>query len=159
MSEPGAKSRWRSLRNYVLLAGLAGVILLGVIAWYATTDSFQGLVRRRVVAELERVTGGHVNLGSIHTIPFRFQVEMRDLTIHGREPSNEVPYAHVDHIVARIKVISILGAEFGFSSVVLDHPVVHIVSYPDGSTNQPARNFKRTSNPTSVEQLFSLSIN
>ena len=101
---------------------------------------------------------GKLNLGGIHTIPFRLQVEMRDLTIHGREPASEVPYAHVDRIVARIKVISILGAEFGFSSVVLDHPVVHIASYADGTTNQPARNSKRTSNTTSVEQLFSLSI-
>jgi translocation and assembly module TamB len=158
MSEPRAKSRWRSLGKYVLLAGLVGLVLLGAVAWYATTDSFQGLVRRRVVAELERVTGGQVNLGSIHTIPFRFQVEMRDLTIRGRESAGEVPYVHVDHIVARVKVISTLGAEFGFSSVVLDHPVVHIISYSDGSTNQPARNFKRTSNTTSVEQLFSLSV-
>src|SRR3984957_311389 len=158
MSEPRAKSRWRSFRKYVLLVGLASLILLSAVIWYATTDSFQGLVRRRVVAELERVTGGQVNLGGIHTIPFRFQVEMRDLTIHGREPANAVPYAHVDDIVARIKVISILGAEFGFSSVVLDHPVVHVVAYPDGTTNQPAHNLKRTSKTTSVEQLFSLSI-
>jgi len=158
MSEPRAKPRWRSFRKSVLLAGLAGLVVLGAVIWYITTDSFQALVRRRVVAELERVTGGQVNLGSIHTIPFRFQVEMRDLTIHGRELVSDVPYAHVDHIVARVKLISTLGAEFGFSSVVLDHPVVHIISYSDGSTNQPARNFNRTSNTTSVEQLFSLSI-
>lgn len=157
MSEARAKF-WRSFRNYVLLTGLATLILLAVAAWYVTTDSFQALVRRRVVAELERVTGGQVNLGSIHTIPFRFQVEIRDLTIHGRELASDVPYVHVDHIVARVKVISTLEAEFGFSSFVLDHPVIHIVSYPDGTTNQPARNSKRVSNATSVEQLFSLSI-
>ena len=158
MSEPRAKSRWRSFSKYLLLVGLTGLIGFGAVFWYVTTDSFQALVRRRVVAELERVTGGRVSLGGIHTIPFRFQVEMRDLTIHGGEPAGEVPYAHVDHIVARIKVISTFGAEFGFSSVVLDRPVVHIISYPDGTTNQPARNSKRTSNTTSVEQLFSLSI-
>src|SRR6202140_348090 len=158
MSEPRAKSRWRTFRKYLLLVGLTALIGFGAVIWYVTTDSFQALVRRRVVAELERVTGGQVNLGGIHTIPFRFQVEMRDLTIHGREPAREVPYAHVDHVVARIKVISTFGAEFGFSSVVLDRPVVHIISYPDGTTNQPARNSKRTSNTTSVEQLFSLSI-
>jgi len=157
MSETRAKI-WRSFRNSVLLTGLASLILLSAFAWYATTDSFQALVRRRVVAELEHVTGGQVNLGSIHTIPFRFQVEMRNLTIHGRESATEVPYAHVDHIVARVKLISALGAEFGFSSVVLDHPVVHIISYSDGSTNRPVRNSKGTSNTTSIQQLFSLSI-
>jgi len=158
MSEPGAKPRWRRPRNYLLLAGFVALLLLGALSWYATTDSFQALVRRRVVAELERVTGGHVDLGGIHTIPFRFQVDIRDLTIHGRESASEVPYAHVDRLVARVKLISTLGAEFGFSSLVLDRPVVHIVVYPDGTTNQPVPRLKGTSTRTSIEQLFSLSI-
>jgi translocation and assembly module TamB len=158
MSEPGAKPRWRRVCNYLLLAGLMLLLLLGGLGWYATTDSFQALVRRRVVAELERVTGGRVELAAIHTIPFRFQVEMRELTIHGRESATEVPYAHVDRLVARVKLISTLGAEFGFSSVVLDHPVIHIALYPDGTTNQPAPRVKAASTRTSIEQLFALSI-
>jgi len=158
MSEPRAKPRWRRFRNYLLLAGLAGLLLLGGLSWYATTDSFQALVRRRLVAELERITGGRVDLGGIHTIPFRFQVDIRDLTIHGREAASEVPYAHVDRLVARVKLISTLGAEFGFSSVVLERPVVHIVVYSDGTTNQPAPKLKGTPGRTSIEQLLSLSI-
>ncbi|HXM22877.1 MAG TPA: translocation/assembly module TamB domain-containing protein [Terriglobales bacterium] len=155
MSEPRAKPRWRRFRNYLLLAGLAGLLLLGALSWYATTDSFQALVRRRLVAELERITGGRVDLGGIHTIPFRFQVDIRDLTIHGREAASEVPYAHVDRLVAQVK-LSVLGAEFGFASLVLDHPVVHIVLYPDGTTNQPAPKLKSAKAP--IEQLFSLSV-
>ncbi len=158
MTEPRAKSRWRRSRNYLLLAGLVGLLLLGALSWYATTDSFQALVRRRAVAELERITGGRVDLGRIHTVPFHFQVEIRDLTIHGREAANEVPYAHIDRLIARVKLISTLGAEFGFSSLVLDRPIVHIIFYPDGTTNQPAPRLKETSTRTSIEQLFSLSI-
>ena len=158
MTEPGAKPRWRRFRNYLLLVGVAGVLLLGALSWYATTDSFQALVRRRVVVELERITGGRVDLGGIHTIPFRFQVDIRDLTIHGREAVSEAPYAHVDRLVARIKLISTLEAEVGFSSLVFDRPVVHIVLYPDGTTNQPVPKVRGTSTKTSVEQLFSLSI-
>jgi translocation and assembly module TamB len=158
MSELRAKPRWRRFRMYLLLTGLVSLLLLGALSWYATTDSFQALVRRRVVAELERVTGGRVELGGIHTVPFRFQVEIRDLTIHGREAANEVPYAHVDRLVARVKLISILGTEFGFSSLVLDRPIIHVVLYPDGTTNQPAPKLKRSATTTSIEQLFSLSI-
>jgi translocation and assembly module TamB len=156
MSETRAKPRWRRFRNYLLIAGLAGLLLLGGLSWYATTDSFQTWVRHRLVAELERITGGRVDLGGIHTIPFRFQVDVRDLTIHGREAAGELPYAHVDRLVARVKLISAMGAEFGFSSLVLDHPVVHIIFNPDGTTNQPAPKLK--SAKTSIEQLFSFSI-
>ncbi len=98
-----------------------------------------------------------MDLGGIHTIPFRFQIEIRNLTIHGLEAAGEVPYAHVDRLVARVKLISILETEFGLSSLVLDHPVVHIVVYPDGTTNQPVPKSK-LSIKTSIEQLFSLSI-
>ncbi len=157
MSEPSAKPGWRRLRNYLLLAGLVVLLCLGGLSWYMTTDSFQAFVRRRAVAELERVTGGRVDLGGIHTVPFRFQIEIRDLTIHGREAAGEVPYAHVDRVVARVKLISILETEFGLSSLVLDHPIVHILVYPDGTTNQPAPKSKM-SIKTSIEQLFSLSI-
>jgi translocation and assembly module TamB len=157
MNEPRAKPGWRRLRNYLLLAGLLFLLSLSGLTWYMTTDSFQSLIRRRAVAELERVTGGRVDLGGIHTIPFRFQIEIRNLTIHGLEAAGEVPYAHVDRIVARVRLISILETEFGFSSLVLDHPVVHIVVYPDGTTNQPLPKSK-LSTKTSIEQLFSLSI-
>jgi len=76
-------------------------------------------------------------MGTYHTIPFRLQAEIRDLTVHGLEAPGEVPLAHVDRVVARIKVISLLETHFGFKFITLDHPVVHLIVYPDGSTNQP----------------------
>src|SRR5581483_1416178 len=44
-----------------------------------------------------------------------------------------------------------------FDSVVLDGPVVHLIVYPDGSTNQPEPLVRRATN-TAVEDLFALSI-
>jgi len=148
----------RKGRKYLLLFFLLGAIFLGAAAWYVTTDSFQALVRSRIVSTIERATGGRVELGAYHTIPFRLQAEIRDLTIHGREAPGEVPLAHVDRLVARIKVISLLETSFGFKSIVLEHPVLHLIVYPDGSTNQPAPGVRLTSTKTPVEQLFSLSI-
>ncbi len=156
MTETGASPRRGRIWKYCLLALAAGLVLLGAAAWYTTTDSFQGMVRRRLVAELERVTGGRVDLDSIHTIPFRFQVDVRNLTIHGRESANQVPYAHVDRLVAQVKLISVLGAEFGFRSLVLQGPVIHIIVYPDGTTNQPQPQVRSDTQP--VEKLFSFSI-
>src|SRR5215467_7331737 len=158
MTESGAISRWRGFRKYLLWAGLTAVVFLALAAWYTTTDSFQSMVRRRLVAELERITGGQVELGGIHTIPFRFRVDIRDLTIHGREAASDVPYVHIGRLVAQIRLISALGFEVGFSSLILDHPVVHFIVYPDGTTNQPTPQGKATSTGSPVERLFSLSI-
>jgi len=157
MTEPDAKRRRRGWWKYLLAVTASVILLLAGISWYATTDSFQRLIRRRMVAELERVTGGRVDLGSLHTIPFRLQIDVRDLTIHGTEPASEVPYVHLDRLVAQIKIISLLETDFGFSSIVLDHPVVHIIVHPDGTTNQPSLRLK-SSGRSPLEQLFSLSI-
>jgi translocation and assembly module TamB len=139
---------------------VAGAGLLCVLAglWYITTDSFQNLVRRRMVGELERITGGRVEIGSIHTIPFRLQVDVREITVHGREAATDVPLAHADRLVARVKVVSLLRSEFGFHELTLDHPVIHLAFYSDGTSNVPGPSVARASKVSSVEQLFALSI-
>ena len=159
MSAAGAKPRRRRIFwRYLLATALAVLLLVTGLVWYVNSKSFQAMVRGRLVAELERVTGGRVELGSIHTSPFRLRVVVRDLTIHGRENANEVPFVHVDRIVARVKIISVLGAELGFHTLVLDHPTIHVIVYPDGSTNQPVPKVTKTSGGPSLEQLFRLSI-
>jgi translocation and assembly module TamB len=150
------RSRWKL---YLLLAFVGLLLMAGAGLWYTTTDSFQSYVRRRIVEVLERETGGRVELGAYHTIPLHLQVEIRNLTIHGLEAADQVPLAHVDSVVARIKVVSLLQTQFGFESLVLDHPVLHLIVYPDGSTNQPEPKVPRTSTKSPIDTVFSLDIN
>ncbi|MDP9160025.1 MAG: translocation/assembly module TamB domain-containing protein [Acidobacteriota bacterium] len=159
MSQSGGAPRRRYFWKYLLV--IVSVVLLSLcgLLWYTTTDSFQEMVRHRLIGEIDRITGGHAEVGGFHTQPLQFEVEIRDLTVHGREAKGEIPFAHVDHLVAHIKLVSILGAELGFRSVVLEHPVVHLIFYPDGSSNQPRRDHLPASGKSSVEALFSLSIN
>lgn len=157
MTEPAARPRRRW--KYLLITG--GVLLLIFIAavYYVTTDSFQNYVRHKMVAELERITGGHAEIGSFHVIPFRMQVEVRNVTVHGSEPSGDVPLFHADHLYAEMKVVSFLRAEFGFHSLTLDHPVVHVAIAKDGTTNIPASQTPlRTSAGSSAARIFALSI-
>src|SRR5579862_787504 len=159
MTPSSKQSGLRGLWFRYLLILTAGVLLLiAGFAWYATTPSFQLMVRHRLVSELERVTGGHVELGGFHTVPFRFEIDVRDLTVHGREGPGEVPYLHVDRLLARVKLVSALGAEFGFRWILLDRPIVHIITYPDGTTNQPAPATVGTIAKAQLERLFSFSI-
>ena len=145
--------------KYLLTVAAAGFLCALGLLVYVNTDSFQSLVRRRLVSEVERVTGGRVEIGSIHTTPFRLQVDVRGITVHGRESATDVPLAHVDRIVARLKIISLLRSEFGFHEVILEQPVVHVAFYPGGATNFPQRQARAVSSETAVERLFALSIN
>jgi translocation and assembly module TamB len=158
MTETGARPRRRNVWKYLLLVLAGGLILLAAMAWYATTGSFQALVRHRLVSELQRITGGRVELGGFHVIPFRFRVSVSDLTIHGEEAADQVPFWHVDRLEAKVKLVSVLGAELGFDSLLLEAPVIHIITYPDGTTNQPQPQARRTAGENPIEKLFSLSI-
>jgi translocation and assembly module TamB len=158
-SRPPARNRhWRLIRNLVL-AGVAVVaVLSGALLWYVHTDSFRNMVHARLVSALENITGGRVELAKLSIVPFRFRVEAHDLTIHGTEPTGQVPYAHVDHLTVEIKIISLFERQYGFHSLVLDHPVVHIIVYPDGSTNQPAPRMPAMQQISPVRQLFAISV-
>ena len=157
MTEPAARPRrwWR----YLLITAGVGLVALLAGLWYTTTASFQTYVRRRMISEVERITGGRAEIGSFHIVPFHLQVEVRNITVHGKESADEVPLAHADSLLAQLKVISFLRTEFGFYSVTLDHPVVHIAIAPDGTTNIPApRETRSASGNNPIEQLFALSI-
>lgn len=147
-----------SWKTAVLGLAAIGVITLLCLGWYVTTNSFQNMVRRRLVAELNRVTGGRAELGTFHTSPLRLRIEVRDVTIHGNEGPGELPLVHIPKLFAQAKIISVLGAELGFHSVVLDHPVIHIISQPDGSTNIPQPKLRSATPQNALQKLFALSV-
>ncbi len=157
MTESSTKRVPRRWWKYALLG--AGVGFLAAVGFllYLSTDSFQSLVRRRLVEEIERITGGRAQVASIHTVPFHLQVEVRDITVRGREPQTDIPLAHVDAITARLKVSSLLRTELAFNRVILDHPIVHVIFYPGGMTNFPPR-AANIAGQNAVEKLFALSI-
>lgn len=158
MKQPAARPRrwWK----YLLIA--AGVFVVALLAglWYTTTDSFQSYVHRRMVGEIERMTGGRAEIGRFHVVPFKLQVEIRNITIHGTEASTDVPLLHADSVVGQVKVISFLRTQFGFESLTLERPIVHIIVAPDGSsTNIPSvRELPSGSGPSPLEELFAVSI-
>ncbi|HEY1265430.1 MAG TPA: hypothetical protein VGF06_18000, partial [Terriglobales bacterium] len=156
MSEPRPKSRWRKLGKFLLFNFIAVLLACAGLLWYATTDSFRGMVQRRLTSELEKVTGGKVEIGHFDLAPLRLRAELTNLTVHGREAVGEVPFVHVQRLAARVNVISVFGAQYGFHWVVLDHPTVHIIVYPDGTTNYPGAQVQASGD--SLQRLFDLSI-
>jgi len=157
LNEPTPPRRRLWLR-LLLLFCIFSAVSLCILGWYATTDSFQQAARRRVILALEKTTGGRVELGELHTIPFRLRIDARNLTIHGREAADQVPYLHIDRLQAELRIISLLSTTIGLRSLLLEHPVMHVVVYPDGSTNQPSPPGGKSSGQGPVEQLFALKV-
>ena len=66
---------------------------------------------------------------------------------------------HVDKLAARAKIIDLFKAQVGLRSLEVDHPVFHLIVYPDGSTNQPVPKQKTESNKPVTDTIFDLQAN
>ena len=141
-------------------AAVAVLLLATVVglALYLRSASFGDLVRRNVVAALEDVTGGRVEMASFHWNLSQLAFEARDLTIHGLEPAGQLPYVHVNRAFVRVHLISLLERRFDVQRLELQNPEVHLIVNPDGSTNAPEPKVKRATNKSAVQELFELSI-
>jgi translocation and assembly module TamB len=131
-----------SRKKHPVLIALAVIVVvlgaaIGAVCWYATTPQFEAMVRHRLVTTLEKATGGRVEMGAFRWRLMRLEFEADNLTIHGLEAPDEVPYAHIDRLFVRAKIIAFFQAKAGLNLLEGTHPVFHLIVYPDGSTNQP----------------------
>ena len=140
-------------------AGICALLLAAVVAivWYLGSPAFERLVRRKVVAALENATGGRVELQAFHWNLSKLEFEANDLTVHGREGPDQLPYAHADRAVLRLRIISVLRTQAHLKYVGLERPVIHLIVYPDGTTNAPEPKVKH-GNANPVQHLFDLAI-
>ncbi len=132
------------------------VVLAGALAWYATTPSFENRVRHAVIAELEKTTGGRVQLQRFTWRLSHLEFEADDLTIHGLEAPGQVPYAHIDRLYVRLQVLSFFRPKIALNYLEADHPVFHLIVYSDGSTNAPQP--KHPSNKSTKNEIFDLAV-
>jgi translocation and assembly module TamB len=156
---PGVASSGYAKPGTALLAALAALLLFAVFlaaAGYLNSDYFRERMRRELVFALHSFTGGAVEIGSVQWRPSRFELTVDNLTIHGLEAAGEPPYAHVDHLRARLRILSLLQRRIVLRELSLSRPTIHILVYADGHTNQPALPIGGNRNP--VQSLFNWSL-
>src|SRR5579859_6210445 len=138
VATPAKSGRKRKLLRLLIISGLGLIIVLVAGYFYLNSDSFRETVRQRVILELRQMTGGKVEVESFTWNVSTLHFEARNVTIHGREAASEVPYAHADRIGVDVKIISFFTRKISLENVAIDRVVLHLLIYPDGTTNQPS---------------------
>ncbi|HUV96512.1 MAG TPA: hypothetical protein VMV98_03500, partial [Acidobacteriaceae bacterium] len=131
------RSRWRWVAYTVAVAALLVAVLVGSLAWYASTPTFTAHVHQAVIDVLERATGGRVEMGSFRWSVRHFTIDVEDLTIHGKEGPGEIPYFHVRHLTLDASLLTFLTPRIRLTSLTAMSPTFHLIVLPDGTTNQP----------------------
>ncbi|HEV2583202.1 MAG TPA: hypothetical protein VGT44_20240, partial [Ktedonobacteraceae bacterium] len=148
----------RRYLRHVLRVGAAIVLLLvvGLVGLYfwASSSSFENIMRRRLIARIDAAMGGRTEIASFHWNLLKLQVEADGFVLHGREAPGEAPYARMDSLKVDVDVLGFFSPRILLRELVLTHPQVHLIVYADGSTNQPQPVQKTETHP--LDTLFDL---
>jgi len=153
------RSRRRYLRRVLFSAGFIALLIaaafVGLFFW-ASSDSFEALVRKRMVHLLQQSTGGSAEISSFKWHLLSLDAEAGGIVLHGTEAPGEIPYATIDRLRASVSIFGFLSPRILLRDLEVDRPAIHLISYADGSTNQPHPAHPSHSNGSAIDQLFDL---
>ncbi len=140
-------------------AGLALLLIVVVVGTYfwVSSSSFENIMRKRLIARIDAATGGRAEIGSFHWNLLKLQAEADRFVLHGREGPGEVPYAQLDALKVDIDVLGFFSPRVLMRDLELERPQIHLIVYPDGTTNQPEPRKKTEMRP--LDTLFDLQAN
>ena len=159
--KPARKRRWRRffLRHLPLtIAG--GAVLLTLVAFglYLCVSSalFENLVRKHLIREIETATGGRAEISSFHWNLLLLDAEADGLVIHGLEAPGEAPYARAERLRVQVSVLGFFSPKIQLRELEVLKPQLHLIVYPNGSTNQPVPRKQQKPGKPKIESLFDL---
>jgi translocation and assembly module TamB len=134
MSRPVPKAVVRICTALIVLV-FAGLAILITTLILVDTDWFKDKVRARIVAEVEKSTGGRVEIGSfkLHNLT----AELSPFVVHGSEPEGAPPLFRAARVEVGVKIVSVLKQQVDIASLTVDKPEIHVYVNADGSTNLP----------------------
>jgi translocation and assembly module TamB len=150
----------RKFRRIALwtLGGLAALLVLASITGVliVRSERFHQYVQRRIVEEVEKATGGRLELASYSLDWHNLTAQVQGLVLHGKESPTDPPLLQVGSATLGLRVISVLETKIDLASLRIDRPQAYFVFYPDGSTNFPGPPTK--SGKLWTEELLNLKI-
>jgi translocation and assembly module TamB len=147
----------RFLRYF--LPAVISLLLIVVLAgwWTMHTRWFMNLVRTRLIAVVERATGGKVEIGTFSYDTGTITAEAGNFVLHGTEPPSAEPLVRIQRLKIGLKILSFWRRDIDIESLTMDKPEVHLLISPNGTTNIPTPKIHNSSHHP-IQQLLDLKI-
>jgi len=160
MTRETRRKKWRWLRHLAwVLAAKASLIILVLIgiAIFFGSGAGNPLIHRYIVRRLEASTGEPVSLGPLSIRWFPLEFKLKNLVIHGREPTGTEPLFAADEIQAGLRIDSFWGRKVSLRELIVQRPQIHLRVEKNGASNLPVP--RRTAAKSPIEQrLFELRV-
>ena len=144
---------------WMAAAGLAGLLLVLALSAVLVlrSDWLREKIRQRLVAEVEKATGGRTEIGAFHFDWKQMRAEVDGFVLHGNEPPDAPPLFRAYAIVVGIKIVSLMERSVDLQYLDVRQPQVYLIVSPDGRTNLPAPKVHRAGKNT-IETILDLAI-
>ncbi len=152
-------ARRRRLRLLLrgLVSGAALLIAAVVLLFFWTRSSgFENWARRRLVAAIGQRIGGRAEMRSFHWNPFALEAEADGLAVHGNEGPGEAPFLEIERLRVGLSLFDLWSPRVLLRSLEAVRPQLHVIVYPDGTTNQPRPSKPLKSRTPAIDTIFDL---
>ncbi|HEX5227338.1 MAG TPA: translocation/assembly module TamB domain-containing protein [Bryobacteraceae bacterium] len=150
--------RLRKIAAFTLLAGIGLAAIVAVVGFFVIqTAWFRDKIRQRIQSQVERATGGRVEIGGFSYNWHTLTVAVGPFVIHGTEPAGAPPLLRAEKIQIALRIISAVERKVDIASLLVESPNVYISINPDGDTNIPRPKVPR-GNKNVLEDLLDLHV-
>lgn len=128
----------RFARRFLTAAGVLALLLYGAWYWLLRSEWLREKLRARAVQEIEKATGGRVELGRLDFDPSLLGASIDRFVLHGTEPTGAAPLVRAERIQVGLKILSFLKPNVDVGRIEIVKPRVNIIVGADGKTNLPS---------------------
>ncbi len=118
----------------------AGILLLAAILiglyFFASSSAFENYIRGRIVHEVETAFGGRVEIASFHWDLLHLEAEAGGWLFTAWKLPAKRPTRR-PKVRVRWSMLGSWIPHFPLRDLAIIQPHIHLIVYPDGSTNQP----------------------
>jgi translocation and assembly module TamB len=154
---PGRLRRFFTRHLPLGVGGIAVLLcaFLVVLYLWACSSQCERIVRRMLVDKAEAATGGRVEIATFTWRPLHLEADAGGIIIHGLEAPGEAPYATIEDLRVKLSILGFFSPRILLRNLEISRPRLHLIVYPDGSTNQPHPRRKKPGSPM-MQTLFNL---
>ena len=146
--------RWKQTVEWVGIA-IAGLIVLVVVGGllFPRTRVFKAYAIKKISDATYTSTGARAQIGDLDLSLSNLTAHLHDITLQGTERPDQPALLKINDLIVGIKVNSLFHPQVTLGELLIDHPVVHILSDKKGATNLPKAPPSQSTTHTSVFDL------
>ncbi len=126
----------RRFRKLALAFGSLVLVILVSVA-VISTPWVQRFIGRWAISQLEAATGARIEIRDFHFQPLILRFVFQGLVLHGKEPSSGPTLFSGETVVVQLSPRALLRRRLALRSLDWDGVEIHLLTFPDGSTNLP----------------------